>query len=79
MLAFRLLSWFVAPASTINVFHDLGITYGITTYNRIVIGPYVLFHIKRYLTDDIHFDSQRLPRVSTMVKLRGVNWVKKQK
>ena len=34
---------------------------------------------KRYLTDDIHFDSQRLPQVSTMVKLHGVNWVKKQK
>ena len=58
----------------------LGITYGITTtYNRFVIGPHVHFHIKRYLTDDIHFDSHRLPWVSTMFKLHGVNWVKTQK
>ena len=28
--------------------------------NHFVIGPHVHFHIKRYLTDDIHFHSQRL-------------------
>jgi len=47
--------------------------------NHFVIGPHVHFHIKRYLTDDIHFDSQMLSRCSTIVKLRGVNWVTKQK
>jgi len=60
-------------------FMTLGITYGITTYNHFVIGSRVHFHIKGYLTDNIHFDSQRLSRVSTMFKLHGVNWVKKQK
>ena len=47
--------------------------------NHFVIGPHVHFHIKRYLTDDIHFHSQRLSWVSTMVKLHGVNLVNKQK
>ena len=60
-------------------FMTLGITYGNTTYNHFVIGSHGHFHIKGYLTDDIHFDSQRLSRVSIMFKLHDVNWVKKQK